>query len=295
MIPTALEGWNLDVIKGLLAQGVFESDLFDFKEKLPHKSDQEEKARLAKACCAFANSEGGFLIFGVKDDNGLSSIDRLVGLDPGEDFPEHFGNYPAKGEPSVEWAFRNPPLVLGSDRLIHVVHVPASHRKPHGYPDQGRWWVCKRTSKGTESMSFDEIRQAFLETSRRMGSLSWLKTEVTRIHELAQYLNIEIQKDRVTLEPLLSRFSIGQVRTLALTLHEDLNNGSSLVTDLQSLVADCDKVDSVLVPLSNHVILSRTQSYARAGNDPLRGIVNTVINVIHAAYRIRNELIRVLQ
>jgi hypothetical protein len=58
---------------------------------------------------AFANSTGGFLVLGVKDDKGLPAADRIVGLPATYDFPEHFGNYPSACEPSVEWAFKNDP------------------------------------------------------------------------------------------------------------------------------------------------------------------------------------------
>ena len=81
MIPGALSEWTVDNVRSLLMQGVFESDRFDFKERLPDPKDADGKLRLRKTCAAFANSAGGFLVFGVKDDRGLHADERLVGVE----------------------------------------------------------------------------------------------------------------------------------------------------------------------------------------------------------------------
>lgn len=195
MIPNALEGWNIEVVQGLLVQGVFESDRFDFKETLPNAKAETEKLRLRKACISFANSDGGYLIFGVKDDKGLEADDRMVGLDPTFDFPEAFGSYPGACEPPVEWEFKNPAVVLPSGRLIHVVKVRASSRRPHALWDQERWWFCKRTSKGTEVMSYEEVRLAFQDTEFRRSKLSLLRAEIENIDWIGRRLLEDIKDD----------------------------------------------------------------------------------------------------
>ena len=59
MIPETLAGWNLEVVRALVEQGVFETDRFDFKETLPHSKDEKGKSRLRRDVAAFANSGGG--------------------------------------------------------------------------------------------------------------------------------------------------------------------------------------------------------------------------------------------
>src|SRR4051812_40395704 len=102
-IPERLEDWNLTAIKNILKAGVFELDVFDFKECLPPSSDDKGKHRLRKSIAGFANSGGGFLIFGIKDDRSLNLNDRIVGIPAVADFPQEFGNFPASCQPSVEW------------------------------------------------------------------------------------------------------------------------------------------------------------------------------------------------
>ena len=195
MIPDTLGGWSIEVVKALVQRGIFESDRFDFKEQLPHKSDDKDKLRLVKTCASFANSIGGFLIFGVKDDKGLSPADRLVGLDAVDDFPERFGNFPAIAEPSVEWTFRNPALSLENGRLIHVVHVVESQSRPHAVLEQDRWWFCKRTSKGTEIMSYDEVRLAFQDTETKRTKLALLSAELDHTIWIADRVLQEVPEE----------------------------------------------------------------------------------------------------
>lgn len=185
MIPTRLEDWTLEAIERLLAQGVFESDRFDFKELLPHAKAEADKLRLRKSCAAFANSSGGFLVFGVKDGKGLAVADRLVGLEASFDFPVQFGTYPASCEPSVNWAFRNPPIALSSGRLLHVVHVPHGPSRPHGISEDERWHFTKRTNKGNEAMSYGEVQSAFRARSEKLAKLRFLRAEVEHIRDIA--------------------------------------------------------------------------------------------------------------
>ncbi len=107
MIPKSLTEWSIPAITNLLIQGYYETEFFDFKEMLPHSKDEAGRIRLSKSCCAFANSSGGFLIFGVKNGVSLSITDRLVGIDPAHDFLEHFGSYPRTCNPSIPWSFQN--------------------------------------------------------------------------------------------------------------------------------------------------------------------------------------------
>jgi len=191
LIPEALDGWTLDVLHALVEQGVFETDRFDFKEMLPHTKDDDGKRRLRKDSAAFANSAGGFFVFGIKNDKGLPAADRLVGLRATGDFPEQFGNYPSTCEPSVEWTFKNPAIPLLNGNVVHVVHVPSSPRRPHGILDDGRWWFCKRTNKGTETMSHAELRAAFSATREKVAKLHAIIAELQYLRDRAQEVNAQ--------------------------------------------------------------------------------------------------------
>src|SRR5260221_3213448 len=163
MMPQRLQDWNLQTLRDIVAQGVFEHDEFDFKEALPPKKDSEAKKKLKSTCAAFANSSGGFLIYGVKNDKLLKIDERICGTDAKLDFPEHFGNFPAGCVPSIHWTFKNPPITLDSGKNIHVVYIPRSWKAPHAVEsDSGSLLFPKRTNKGTEFMAIEEVRNIFL-------------------------------------------------------------------------------------------------------------------------------------
>lgn len=185
MIPRTLQEWTLDTINGLVQKRVFESETFDFKEMLPHSNDRGAKTRLRKLCAALANSEGGFIIFGVADKESLAS-NRLIGVDADLDFPEHFGAFARQCTPSVYWEFRNPPIRLLNGRLIHIVHIPRSWNAPHAVSDgNSAWHFMKRTNKGNEAMSIEEIRATFMGFYEKRLKLQLLRAEITTLHELA--------------------------------------------------------------------------------------------------------------
>lgn len=186
MLPKRLPDWTVQVALDLLRTGMFEQESFDFKETLPTANDNRGKERLRRMCCAFANSEGGFLVFGISDDKTKRPEDRLIGLDNSLDFPEKFGNYPHTCSPSIYWAFQNPPLSLANGRVLHVVQIPKSWNGPHaqGSPDTG-WRFVKRTNKGVEDMAIDEVRSAFLGYYEKKLKLQLLRSELISLQDTA--------------------------------------------------------------------------------------------------------------
>jgi hypothetical protein len=195
-LPFTLEGWNIDAVRKIVAQGVFESDDFDLKENLPNSKDRDAKQKLNCTCAAFANSSGGFLIYGVKNDKSLNISDRICGINSNYDFPEHFGNFPAKCSPSIHWTFKNPPLTVGHNRSVHIVHIPRSWKAPHAVDtDGGKWLFPKRTNKGTEWMDIDEVRTMFLSFYEKRIRLQLLKSELSELKQVANIAtNIEPHK-----------------------------------------------------------------------------------------------------
>lgn len=196
MIPEKLTDWSYEIVENMLTKGLFESELFDYKELLPDKSKQSEKLRLQKLCCAFANSIGGFIVFGVKDDKSLIAKDRIVGLDSSTDFPEHFGNYPKNCIPTIYWDFLNPPIILNDSKVLHVVQIPKSIGAPHAVGDNEKGWKFpKRTNKGTEGMSIEEVRHSFLGFYEKRFKLQLLLSELESIKDNANSWLITDEKD----------------------------------------------------------------------------------------------------
>ena len=196
MIPSKLEDWTEELVVEMLQTGIFESEHFDYKEMLPHSNDKAAKDRLKKTCCAFANTDGGYLVFGVSDNRELAPQNRLLGLSKELDFPEKFGNYPKNCFPSIYWQFKNPPITLSSGKLIQIVYIPASPESPHstGHIEKG-WQFMKRTNKGNEPMAPDEVRLRFLSFYEKRIKLELLKAELEMLRDQAKSGYVDGEKE----------------------------------------------------------------------------------------------------
>lgn len=84
-----------------------------------------------------------------------------------------------------------PGLRLPDGRLVHVFHVPPSHRRPHGLEEDGRWWFPKRTDRGNDAMRHDELCALFSDRRRRDSVLSRLRAELARVRDFAERQNRE--------------------------------------------------------------------------------------------------------
>ena len=249
MIPRSLRDWSIPAITDLLAQGYYESEFFDFKEMLPHSKNDEDRTRLYKCCCAFANSAGGFLVFGVKDNKSLSPKNRLVGIDPAYDFPEHFGGYPRICNPSIPWSFQNPPLQLDNGRVIHVVEIPRSWNAPHCFEILGKGsdklrCFTKRTNKGNEDMSYEEIRMAFLQYYEKRLKLQLLQAELQNTRKHAEELIISPPLNQVKI--ILGEFSLTVIETVLADTYTILTGQQELLELLGEIRNRCRVVNDML-------------------------------------------------
>lgn len=237
MIPTDLTGWTIDLIESLLARKSLESDLFDYKRQLPHPKDKENKLRLYKACCAFANSAGGFLIFGVDDDRTLSPEQRLVGIPARVDFAEHFGAYPAHCTPTIYWDIRSITLRGDADTFLHIVHIPRSWRGPHLVADEQNpdsWQFPKRTNKGVEPMSYEEVRMAFSGYYERRRKLRLLREELRQLKVQSSTFIIG-DEPRTALTPVASELPLAIVEAVISDSYLILEEDGGLLADLNQV------------------------------------------------------------
>lgn len=251
MIPGTIEAWNIDAIEHLLEQGYYEAETFDFKEMLPHNKDEDGKLRFLKTCCAFANSSGGFLVFGVKDGKNDESVqNRLVGLNPAYDLPEQFGSYPQKCSPSIAWDFKNPPIRLENGNVVHIIHIPRSWNAPHCFETQGKGsdnlrCFIKRTNKGNEDMSYEEIRMAFLQYYEKRLKLQLLQAELKNIRRHAQE---DLLKEGWNMKVNfgLGEFSLTVVETVLADTYTILAGHQKLLDELDDIRNRCRKVNDLL-------------------------------------------------
>jgi Putative DNA-binding domain len=176
MIPTKLDEWNLGAVQDVAASGIAENDLFDLKADLQSAEHQR------KIVAAFANTRGGFLVFGVTNDR------RVVGVS-NDELPRDFGSKLRFGiEPSVEFRF-GPAIAISPGKKAFVVNVPRSIRVPHAVLQDHNWIFLKRSASGSnDPMSYEEIRLAFQDTEMRRSKLALVASELDLIEAIADRL-----------------------------------------------------------------------------------------------------------
>jgi hypothetical protein len=140
-----------------------ESQTLDFKRELPG-ADDKSKYEFLKDVCAFANADGGDLLYGVQE-KPAGHADHLVPIPiatHGIDATKlRLAQILQTGlEPRLAGVVMYP-VPLASGDYVLVVRVPGSFQRPHRYRTGGhtRWVV--RVDTGTVDLTYEQIRDAF--------------------------------------------------------------------------------------------------------------------------------------
>jgi len=148
--PSETEGWD-----------------YDFKEKLPHRNDKNNKLHLVATFCAFANTRGGFLIYGIDKNKSAEGIS----LD--NEFRKKLNDLVGKYiKPPLQnkWDIINQFELTSKNpgKYIYIVSVPESliYHKPHVcvYEDDRRIYIRQNSS----NISLDDgrdVRSWFFDSS----------------------------------------------------------------------------------------------------------------------------------
>jgi hypothetical protein len=197
-----------------------ESDRHDFKLDLP------DVQTLTRTCCAFANSFGGYVIVGVGQRNGF----HVVGLSADAELAKRFGDK-VTGEPTVFFSIPLAIPVPSSNRFVYVVEVPASAMKPHVPAGKDNILVWKRTNRGNERMTLEEIRGLFIRREERLARLHYLLVELAESRDQVMHLG------RFEGDPNTGTFAVGKIELGALEqllgfLYSELSSVPGLMDSL---------------------------------------------------------------
>jgi hypothetical protein len=120
-IPVGLDDWSFLVVRRLCANGQAAGDRYLLTSEHP------DSASLTKTCCDFANSRGGFIVVGVRNDPPFWFP---AGMDSGLRVARTF-EARVRAQPPIEWHGPLSIQVPGGLSTIEVFHVPASQGGPH--------------------------------------------------------------------------------------------------------------------------------------------------------------------
>lgn len=166
MLPDNLNTVTPEYLQRLCDDACPESGSLDFKRKLPGRGDRD-KSELLKDICAFANTDGGDLVYGIDESKGAAdSIVPIRQEDEAHDDAKRrimqvldAGLDPRVPGISIQHVEVNEGYVL-------LIRVPASYDGPHCFrtnPPNRRFVL--RNNTGITDMTYSQIRTAFDRTS----------------------------------------------------------------------------------------------------------------------------------
>lgn len=171
-IPQTMDDWNFEIIKEMIDMKIEESDYFDFKLKLNKDID--------KIACSFANTDGGFILFGIADLKQIESLkdkNRIVGWSNRKEIKTPFYQQIKNIQPSIQFELNEPPIKIpGSSKVIHVIEILKSTVRPHMV--NGRFY--KRVNGNKDLMNYREVRKSFYDYEERIYKIT--KPNLSLVH-----------------------------------------------------------------------------------------------------------------
>ena len=147
---------NFDDIKYLVQKKQQpEGYYLDYKKTIgnPDKAKNE----LAKDISSFANSNGGFLIIGIDDDLNIIGADKKINNKPIKEWINQVIS--ANIEPSVFYFDPQIIPIPDSDKIIIVIKIPESYKKPHFVNSKHQYFI--RINDSSKPAEHNQIRDMF--------------------------------------------------------------------------------------------------------------------------------------
>lgn len=212
-IPQRIEEWTYEKVVQAVREDEYEPGIYDFKEPLSPR-DPKTLESIRKTTCAMANTDGGYIIFGVKDRASTSSPDdRIVGIPLGADLRKEFGDKIKVIQPPVYFEAIPAPFPRPSDSTkgIFIVRIPTSPLRPHMVEST---FVFYRRGEGGSNVEMrrHEVRDQMLYTEDRLRKVTLLRLEIAQYLEQAE----EIKRTNMYAESryIPAHFDTGAFKTI---------------------------------------------------------------------------------
>lgn len=177
MLPFSIDAIDETVLRSLVDNQVAERRDLEYKRDLPGRADEDVKEFLADVT-SLANAQGGDLIFGMEEAEGVAAI--LVGIettDPNAEILRLENSLRDNVAPRLI-GLRTHWVPLAEGRGVILLRVPASMNAPHQivFKKTRRFWG--RSTKGKYEMDVHELRHAFTQSEQ-------LPQRFLKLHEQA--------------------------------------------------------------------------------------------------------------
>jgi len=148
-------------LRELMERGEPERKTLEYKRDLPGGKDSEKKEFLADAC-SFANASGGFLIYGMEEDEGKPvGLPGIAGKDADAEKLRRESSVRDGIDPRIP-GVQSHTVPLSSGNWVLVIEIPKSWASPHMVKYKGTSRFYARSTNGKYQMDVRDIRAAFV-------------------------------------------------------------------------------------------------------------------------------------
>ena len=148
-----------------------ESSILEYKREIA--GTDKEKKELSKDISAIANTEGGFLVIGMEESDGKASkivgTNKLIGNQPVEEWVENI--LISNIRPKLIVRPKVIPFSSDEHKIILVIQIPQSSRRPHMVTVDGKNAYYKRHNYQATYADEHEVRSMFLESKTSIDEM----------------------------------------------------------------------------------------------------------------------------
>lgn len=182
--------WTVDDLRSLINNEDFRENqfidykrTFDFLEAVDKLQKVKGKNEFRNDVCSFANADGGNLIFGISEKNGIASSIVPILIKNIDSFELDLRNILLSIQPStpnVEFNF-----ITADDGYVVVVHIEKGFFKPYMIVEnQTTFRFFIRHGNRKDAMSYSEISNSFLHSASLSEEIKRFRAE--RLSELLE-------------------------------------------------------------------------------------------------------------
>jgi predicted HTH transcriptional regulator len=281
---TKLSEWTHDWIKEILDSDRAEDAFLEFKAELNNK-DPKSSYNIRKSLTSFANTLGGFVVFGIKDKQAATGWDRLCGLGDTSEFAKQLTNKLSGGKVIPSITFEGPAffeLEHSKKKFsVGVIKVNIGELRPYAIvSDQdGLLHFWARGNQTAIAMTYPSLTKTVEESSQLRNWLAALYLDTEYIDSFA---------DRMLIDEASRETNIPVVKINAIINSDQSSQIISLVPNDVQLVKliwhlreQIDLVNSFrdMMIQRRSLPLSNSGSQNKADNDRIASIVPIIKSV----------------
>ncbi|MFA5292656.1 MAG: ATP-binding protein [Phycisphaerae bacterium] len=152
-----------DDINVIIENKIPEDRGLDYKRELPPETPAGNK-ELLKDISAFANTVGGYLVYGIDEEKGVPIKVYGVKIEDFDKFKQRSENLLRTGVAPVIRGVDYHQVDVGGLKKVVIIKIPRSIARPHVVRIDNYFRFHGRNSSGVHQLEIEDLRRAFLES-----------------------------------------------------------------------------------------------------------------------------------